>query len=75
MLFRSNYVHEIVSKASHDDSVLLVGDYNLPRLIWSYDNDVGSYLPTNASSEEELAFTESMLSSGLQQICHVHVLC
>lgn len=68
----SNCVHEIVSKASNDDSVLLLGDYNLPRLIWSFDNDVGSYLPTNASSEEELAFTESMLSSGLQQICHVH---
>lgn len=67
----SDSVQQIMNKATGTDSVIIVGDYNLPRLLWSYDDDVGSYLPTNASSEQELVFTENMIASGLQQICDV----
>ncbi|XP_055528077.1 uncharacterized protein LOC129720614 [Wyeomyia smithii] len=67
----SNCVQQIITKATSGDSVIVVGDYNLPHLTWSYDNDVDSFVPTNASSEQELIFTENMIASGLQQICDV----
>lgn len=60
-----------MNTAACEDSVIVVGDYNLPRLLWSFDDDLASYLPSNASSEQELVFTENMIASGLQQICDV----
>lgn len=67
----SDCVEQIINKAACGDSVVIVGDYNLPHLLWSYDDDVDCYLPTNASTEQELVFVENMISSGLQQICNI----
>lgn len=67
----SDCVHQIVQNAASNDSIVILGDYNLSRLSWSYDDDVEGYLPSNASSEQELILTENMISSGLQQICDV----
>lgn len=64
-------VQQIMQKTSDGDSVLIIGDYNLPHLHWAYDDDLDSHLPTNASSEQELVFTENMIASGLLQICDV----
>lgn len=49
----------------------MLGDYNLPHLIWSYDDEINAYLPTNASSESEITLTESVLSVGLFQVLNV----
>lgn len=53
---------------SSSDTIVVVGDYNLPHLNWSFDLDINGYLPTNASAEQEIAFVESMLATGIQQI-------
>ncbi|KAL1400898.1 hypothetical protein pipiens_007045, partial [Culex pipiens pipiens] len=50
------------------DLVLVVGDYNLPALTWFFDDDTQSFLPINASADQEVLLMESMLSSGLLQI-------
>ncbi|XP_055590986.1 uncharacterized protein LOC129743069 [Uranotaenia lowii] len=53
------------------DSVIVVGDYNLPQLQWIFDHDLNSYLPTNASTEAEISLTEMLFSAGLHQICSI----
>lgn len=47
-------IREVCEKASINDTIVLLGDYNLPHLIWSYDDEINAYLPTNASSESEI---------------------
>ena len=46
-----------------------MGDYNLPHLSWVLDDEVNGLIPLNAASEQELALTENLISTGLQQIC------
>ncbi|XP_062535363.1 uncharacterized protein LOC134204573 [Armigeres subalbatus] len=67
----SDCVNQIVNIATPCDTVIVVGDYNLSRLEWLYDDEVEGYLPTNASSEQELTLTETLIASGLKQICNV----
>lgn len=64
----SNAVREICDHSLDSDSIVVVGDYNLPHLSWTLDEDINSYLPSNASSESEIVFTETMIASGLHQI-------
>ncbi|XP_055622326.1 uncharacterized protein LOC129765905 [Toxorhynchites rutilus septentrionalis] len=64
----SNAVCDISDRALDTDSIVVVGDYNLPYLSWTFDEDINSYLPSNASTEAELVFTETMAASGLHQI-------
>ncbi|KAL1374746.1 hypothetical protein pipiens_017903, partial [Culex pipiens pipiens] len=61
-------VQQILEKATDQDVVVVVGDYNLPDLVWVFDEDVGGFLPANASSDAEVALTESFLANGLVQI-------
>ena len=61
-------VQELCELADTADTVIALGDYNLPRLTWELDTDMNSYIPTNASSEQEIALTQSILACGLQQI-------
>lgn len=67
----SSSICQILDMANTDDSVVVVGDYNLPRLTWHFDDEVDCYLPINASSEQEITLTENILASGLKQICDV----
>lgn len=62
-------VQELLDLSTNDDSVIVTGDYNLPHLSWFFDADVDGFIPLNASSEQELALTENLISTGLQQIC------
>ncbi|XP_055588845.1 uncharacterized protein LOC129741163 [Uranotaenia lowii] len=57
-----------MSLASDRDTVIVVGDYNLPLLHWTHDHETDSFLPTNPSSEIEIALTETLLSAGLHQV-------
>ncbi|KAL1374797.1 hypothetical protein pipiens_017885, partial [Culex pipiens pipiens] len=61
-------VQQILGMAGVRDLVLVVGDYNLPALTWFFDDDTHSFLPINASAEQEVLLLESMLSCGLLQI-------
>lgn len=64
----STAVQFVSDQSSNNDVVLLLGDYNLPQLQWSLDEDLNGYLPANASSEQELVLTESISSCGLVQL-------
>ncbi|XP_055591010.1 uncharacterized protein LOC129743084 [Uranotaenia lowii] len=64
-------VQRIMNLATALDSVIVVGDYNLPQLQWIFDHDLNSYLPTNASTEAEISLTEMLFSAGLHQICSI----
>ncbi|KAL1396645.1 hypothetical protein pipiens_010382, partial [Culex pipiens pipiens] len=61
-------VQQVIDLSKESDSVLVVGDYNLPNLIWYHDDDTDSLLPVNASSEQEVTLVESMLPLGLTQV-------
>ena len=61
-------VQQVIDLSKQSDSILVVGDYNLPNLIWFHDDDTDSLLPINASSEQEVTLVESMLSLGLIQV-------
>lgn len=64
----ASYVQRLCSLAGTMDTVIVLGDYNLPRLTWEFDADMNSYIPTNASSEQEIALTHTIRACGLQQI-------
>ncbi|XP_055589302.1 uncharacterized protein LOC129741589 [Uranotaenia lowii] len=59
----------ILNTATFQDFVVVAGDYNVPNLHWSYDEDANGFLPVNASTEQELAVIESTIASGLSQMC------
>ena len=60
-------IQQLTSLAKDCDKLIVLGDYNLPNLCWRYDDEMNCFLPTNASTEPELALVESMLLTGLQQ--------
>ena len=62
-------VQELLDLSTRDDSIIVTGDYNLPHLSWTFDVDLNGFIPLNASSEQELALTENVVSTGLLQIC------
>ena len=61
-------VQKLIDLAGDRNVVLVVGDYNLPLLRWTHDETVNCLLPVNASSEQEIALVESIVSKGLHQI-------
>ncbi|XP_062706730.1 uncharacterized protein LOC134287803 isoform X2 [Aedes albopictus] len=58
----------IADQAADIDVILILGDYNLPRLKWCFDDDINGYLSLNASSEPELILVDSLSSCGLVQL-------
>lgn len=62
----SSAIQQIVDTMS--DTIMSLGDYNLPNLNWQLDEDINGYVPSNASSEQELTLVETVFASGLQQI-------
>ncbi|XP_062714186.1 uncharacterized protein LOC134290967 [Aedes albopictus] len=61
-------VQQLLDMAAPCDTIIVIGDYNLPDLVWDFDKDVNGFLPINASTDQELAVVESLLSKGLKQI-------
>ncbi|XP_055614870.1 uncharacterized protein LOC129761181 [Toxorhynchites rutilus septentrionalis] len=64
----TNALQTIMDGCSSKDVILALGDYILPPLSWVIDENMNGYLPSNASTEQELALTEPMLSLGLTQV-------
>nr|XP_029720548.1 uncharacterized protein LOC115262289 [Aedes albopictus] len=64
-------VSNICNQMNDHDKIIVIGDYNLPRLHWDFDDDIGCFIPTNASSEQETSLVETILASGLLQINHL----
>lgn len=61
-------VDQVLKEVNAHDIILCLGDYNLPNLTWRFDEDLSGFLPTNVSTEQEIALVEPMLSTGLYQI-------
>ena len=70
-LKHASCVQQLCEIAASTDTVFALGDYNLPRLLWNYDADIDCLIPVNASSEQEIALTQSILACGLQQVQNV----
>lgn len=65
-------IQEMLESSDSSDSIVVVGDYNLPHLQWQLDTDLNSYIPLNASSEQEISLCETVLPCGLHQICSAY---
>ncbi|XP_055589058.1 trypsin-7-like [Uranotaenia lowii] len=61
-------VQEICNLSSVNDTIVVLGDYNLPGPVWVYDDELNCYIPTNASTEAESTLIETMLVTGLSQL-------
>lgn len=61
-------VNQISTQAGPRDVIVCLGDYNLPNLVWHFDEEILAYLPINASTEQELALAEAMMSAGFYQV-------
>ena len=58
-----------------DSEVIILGDYNLPNIVWQ-PSDVGNELiPTICSGNRESCVCDSFLASGLSQYNHVGNCC
>lgn len=67
----SRYVNNLMMNNSCEDtSFLVMGDFNLPNLVWIVDDELG-IVPTNVNSLIEREFVDSMLCSGLFQINYI----
>lgn len=64
----TNAIQALCDMVSDTDIILALGDYNLPNLQWQFDEDINGYLPTNASTEQDVILTESFSTSGLIQL-------
>lgn len=47
---------------------LSVDDFNLPNLCCQFEEAINDYLPSNASTEQDLLQVEGLFATGLQQI-------
>lgn len=58
----------ISSSTNMSDNVLILGDFNLPKVKWVYDVDVNYAIPGNVTSTVEISCIDSILSYGFVQI-------
>lgn len=43
----SKCIEELSSMLTDSDEVLIIGDYNLPGVVWSFDDDLGCHIPSS----------------------------
>ncbi|KAL1396283.1 hypothetical protein pipiens_010630 [Culex pipiens pipiens] len=71
----ANCIEQLSNHLSETDSILLVGDYNLPDVTWFHDDDLGCLLPLSNSFDDnvtkEKVVLEAVADAGLQQINYV----
>jgi Endonuclease-reverse transcriptase len=64
-------IEEISSRSEICDSILVLGDFNLPKLRWRYDDDdsgSGGLLPLNVTTDLENDFINGLFACDLSQI-------
>ncbi|XP_055590841.1 uncharacterized protein LOC129742929 [Uranotaenia lowii] len=61
-------MNEISNITGSEEDVFWLGKFNLPALIWTYDDDLSCYIPISATTESEMLLTESRGMLGLAQI-------
>lgn len=56
---------------NEDDAVIVCGDFNQSGIIWVKADDGDYFLPTNVTTESEIAVCETMLDCGMHQMCNL----
>lgn len=59
-------VNQLCKLLGTQDEIVVLGDYNLPYLRWRFDDDIGAFLPINASSEQETSLVEDIVATCFQ---------
>lgn len=59
-------------KYNINETLIIIGDFNLPSITWIENDEDNDYLPTNIRSEAAIFTCESMLQEGLRQINNIH---
>lgn len=64
---------EAVKKIQYDenDSVIVCGDFNQPGIKWVQADDGEYFLPTSVTTEGAIAVCDTMLDSGMHQMCNI----
>lgn len=62
----------ILSNRSDSQNVIIVGDFNLPNVKWSYDSDINQLIPYQVSSESECEVLDTCAEFNLNQINDVY---
>jgi hypothetical protein len=64
-------VEEALISESSDSEIIVVGDFNLPKLQWDQDDEDNYLTATNASSKKEHYLIDCFHKLGSQQISDV----
>lgn len=60
-------VSDLINNCDINDEFLICGDYNLPGIQWNPDDEDGSLIPINVTSEKETSIADGMASLSLSQ--------
>ena len=61
-------IEKVCDSAGENDKIVVVGDYNLPRIEWFRDDELGSMNARSLMSESESVLLETVASLGLHQM-------
>lgn len=61
-------ISEIVNMSHCNDTIVVLGDFNLPNIIWSVDSESLEILPSNVLSANDSAVLDALFSFNLKQI-------
>lgn len=64
-------LEEIYNISRPEDSVVVLGDFNLTDVNWSYDEDLQCMLPSSTLSDIECCFIDPSLQMNLRQLNHI----
>lgn len=65
-------LNETLTNADDRDEIIVMGDFNLPNVVWLDDDDnPGVFDPSNVTSEVEATLIDGCSDLGLAQICNV----
>lgn len=65
-------IHHFIADCNINDIICVLGDFNIPGIIWRTDDDDPSHVfPTNIFNGDDHIFIDSMSSLDLHQICKV----
>lgn len=63
-----NCLDSISEKTESNDEIIVIGDFNLGSLHWSWIDEFQELLPVNASTANEFSIMDNMASLGLKQL-------
>lgn len=68
ILTYQTHLKAIESLRDIDSTIIIVGDFNLPSILWLPDDDDQRFIPTNLRSESSIFTCDSLFAEGFSQI-------